>query len=250
MIRIFGFLMIFILCMPAYAEDPDRILFETKHPKDAVSGRDYTILINKIQLRDQSVSFNHLRYLYPKMAFYEPETDLLVPELFKKAEIIKKLDPMDDKKAYEEALGLYNDFIMVHMAHTDVVWAAYMLANDNKALGDPALYRWVYKGLKASLMSSGDGKTPENAYRIITFGEEQIILDTLRSPSFKVERVTDGSLRYHMHTVYDPETDKVSTLFTNVTIPLPIRAYRGRNAINIFDFTSIPDQSLKAPDLP
>ena len=227
MITLLRILFVLCLCTPAYAQD--KILFEPKHPADTLSGLHYTRLVQEALDRKPDTNFNYLRRLYPAMKFYQPETDMALRELFNHAKQAVKTQNTAE----------YLDFVMVHMAHPDVMWAAYILAEENKILGDPQLYLSIYRGLKQSLMISGDGKTPESAYESLTFGDENIILNALELKSYKTQQVKDGVLTHNMHTAYNVKEDQFYTIFINITKPLSIRNENKRIELHGFDFTDM-----------
>ena len=216
----------------------------------AFNEKNYTKVIGKALQHDKTTDFSHLRSLYIQMIFYQPNSDSLMNELLTRSARVQaaasKIQDQDGAEDYQGKLKTYTEFVAMHVGHPDVMWMASILAKDDPALGDPAIYAWIYDRLKRLVLGSGDGKTPESAYEIATWGEENLIFGTLGVQRLKTEAISAGFVRYNMHSVYNPETDSTSTLFVNSTYPQRFRDENASNESSPLDFSTFSDHSLKS----
>ena len=90
-----------------------------------------------------------------------------------------------------------------------------------KGLGDTAksdFHKTVYLGLVNSIISSGDGKTPETAYVVISTHEEYITLRALGlSPRGQSLNHINGHA-FDIQTITDPQTKADTKVYFNIDI--------------------------------
>ena len=242
MIRFVYTLMFLLSCTFAHAQDSDILRIGVP---DTLSNANYIEVVTDAIERDPYTDFGYMRYLYTRMAFYEPETDLLLEQLFAKANSIKTFKSQNGLDAYQKAVEDYSEFITMHMAHSDIMWGASILAAENPIFGSSDLYLKTYQALRRSLLGSGDGKTPESAYKILTWGEEKILLAALGLQSIETEAVSSDIARYNIHRVYNPKTDKSFILFINTTFPMHVREQRRREEMPLADVPVFSNEPLR-----
>jgi len=89
-------------------------------------------------------------------------------------------------------------------------------------LGDKAksdFHKRVHLGLVNSILSSGDGKTAETAYVVISTDEEYTILQALDLPRGSQSLNHLNGHSFDILTVTDPKTNKPVKIFFNIDIP-------------------------------
>lgn len=95
-------------------------------------------------------------------------------------------------------------------------------AESLKELGDSdkaSFHDFVLRGLLRSLMTSGDGKSPETAFQVISITEEYIVLDMLNLVTKDQKLVGLNTHQYDVMTAVHRETKEVLTVYFNVDIP-------------------------------
>ena len=247
MVRSFFILVISLfLTVPLTAQAQQIELFQARNPVDLLSGLHYTYAVEDALRRDPHMRFDHLRALYALMDFYEPNADILLRTLFERAEAVDRFSGDKNAQAYQDALESYTRFVTRHIGHPDIIWTASILAEVHTVLGDSRLYRWIYKGLKDVLVTSGNGNFPESAYHIYSWGEEVMLFNHLGLQIVETETVTNGPQRFHVHSAYDPKNDKSLIVFTNITAPTQNREEKERKNAKPFDFRVFSDTDLQA----
>ena len=81
-------------------------------------------------------------------------------------------------------------------------------------------HQFVTKGLIESILDSGDGKSPETAYLVISVKEEYVILSVL---GFKLEKQSLAGSKGHSYDkmeVKNPRTQEAAIIYFNVDLPL------------------------------
>ncbi|MDP2922177.1 MAG: DUF4919 domain-containing protein [Candidatus Omnitrophota bacterium] len=97
------------------------------------------------------------------------------------------------------------------------------LANAYRKLGDienANKYRILWMGLVDSIMASGDGKSPEIAFKVISVAEEYALLMVLKLEWTGKQSLAEiNGSEFDILTVKDIKTGAVSELYFNVDIP-------------------------------
>jgi hypothetical protein len=83
------------------------------------------------------------------------------------------------------------------------------------------------RGLLASIMNSGDGRTPETAFVVIGVWEEYDVLDALKLETIRQALVPMGDRRVDQLTVLSQESSETFDLYYDVTLPMTALTERG-----------------------
>jgi hypothetical protein len=134
---------------------------------------DYKALVARVQSGDQSVDFGQLREAYVKSEGYDPYSGGI-------GELSAKMRKAATEKDCKTALAQAKQITDVNFVFIDAhLTAAYC----HDMIGQPAdaeRARKIGRGLIASIMKSGDGKTPETAFAVVTVAEEYVVFGVLR----------------------------------------------------------------------
>lgn len=137
---------------------------------------EYLAQVAKIDAADK-VDWVQLRALYVETSFYDPYggAQTIWYGLQQLGQQV-----LEDPKG--PALGKYREMLSHHFAHYRSHLQAIDLANKagNSAPVNKAFHEAALRGILRSVLSSGDGKTPETAYHVIDPAEEQMVLITHR----------------------------------------------------------------------
>jgi hypothetical protein len=79
---------------------------------------------------------------------------------------------------------------------------------------------YVADGLVKSIMTSGDGKSPQTAFKVISTDEEYVILDALGLEPKAQALIKEKDHSYDRLEGVDRKTNKMVTLYFNIDIPL------------------------------
>lgn len=162
----FLFCVLFLFAEPVFCEEEDKIVLE---PAD----EEYLALLEKVKSGDKTVDFLDLRMLYSQTQFYIPYADetrkkirLKVIEVFKKGKYEKTLKLSEE--VFEKDYMDMNMHYMCMMSYNKL---------ENKEM--EAFHKFVLNALIDSIVSFGDGRSAETAYKVISTREEEFILTIL-----------------------------------------------------------------------
>jgi hypothetical protein len=175
---------------------------------DKVAKAKYEGLVQRVRSGDQTVELNELRVAAGE-AGIESDIDA-------RNRLMTAAKNHDFKKMAEAADAVLKS----NYADLDGHYFAKIAA---KELGKPELaefHRWVETGLLKSLRSSGDGKSPETAMKVISVDEEYFILRMMgQMPGSQALSTCAGSPCDIMTTI-DPQSKQEHRWYFNVEIPM------------------------------
>jgi len=157
---------------------------------------DYTALVAAAK-SGQNVDFQALREAYAQSPDYDPYGLKLPPAAH---EMIPAAIAGDCPKAMKIARTVIESAFIHADAHTIVALCAGKAGDD---AGEQA-ERKIAVGLMRSILNSGDGKTPQTAYRVVTVWEEYSVLQLLKLRK-TVQRLV--SVDGHAYDVLDAKRD-------------------------------------------
>jgi hypothetical protein len=168
----------------------------------------YEALVQRVRAGDQTADLNELR-LAAGEAGIESDVDA-------RDRLMTTAANHDFKKMAEAADAVLKS----NYADLDGHFFARVAA---KELGKPELeefHRWVEMGLLKSLRSSGDGKSPETAMKVISVDEEYFILRMMgQMPGHQALSKCAGA-PCDIMTTTDPESKQEYRWYFNVEIPM------------------------------
>jgi len=171
----------------------------------------YESTLKQIIAGDYDSDFERLRMAFTITANYDPYNS------------DKKQDNMYEafkNKKYEDAIKLGK--VILEKEYVDMDAHRICLLSYGK-IGDKKLaeHHWqVYSGLLNSVLNSGDGKSPESAYRVIKVREEYILLN---EQGYEVEKqsLVSGKLgNCDLMEIKDTKTGEKLNLYFNVKISM------------------------------
>lgn len=158
-----------------------------------------------------------LRELYIRTSFYEPYGGAqAIWYSLQRAGQLAMSDPSTETQMS------YNTLLAQHFAHyRSHLQALDMIDKAKLTRTDRAFHQKALAGIVSAITSSGDGKTPETAFKVIDPAEENLILKTyfhyqLASQEF---RQKDGHFWDVLHYV-NPATEETGSLYFNVDVIL------------------------------
>lgn len=172
---------------------------------------EYASLLARVKKGDPSVDFKQLRFSYME----SPERHSAKDTSKEETGMFQALNAKDYKKAIEDADAVLAGAFVNMNAHF-VEYVAYRELQ-NPVLSD--FHKSVFSGLLKSLTDSGDGKTEETAYVVISVDEEYVLLNVLGLHADKQDVEHDGGHSYDLLEAVDPQTHEPVKLYFNVDIP-------------------------------
>ncbi|MEZ0262453.1 MAG: DUF4919 domain-containing protein [Alphaproteobacteria bacterium] len=158
-----------------------------------------------------------LRNLYTQTSFYEPYGGAqAIWYSLQRAGQLAMTEPSSETQMS------YNNLLAQHFAHyRSHLQALDMIDKAKLTRTDRAFHQKALAGIVSSITTSGDGKTPETAFKVIDPAEENLILKTyfhyqLVSQEF---RQKDGHF-WDVINYVNPATEAAGTLYFNVDVIL------------------------------
>ncbi len=186
----------------------------------------YNNLVKEIYAnpKDAAMKVKELRSYYPFTEQYSPFSKSVLDEVTRYA---MEFDNALDNNVANDALLSYNELVAKHLVNFDILSFAFTMARLDPRFGDEWFYRRVRDALIDSFYQEGIGTRAENAYYIVTYGEETYILEQIGGiiKSSEIYEVNDRY--YNVHEVVD-NNDNYRQVFMDVTQPIRNLIYRKR----------------------
>jgi hypothetical protein len=181
-------------------------------PADAQSASDYDRLLPKAQGSQGDIDFLQLRYAYAASPHYQPYG----PPPEARSAMFDAFKTGDYAKASALAESVLVEVYVDIRAHKIAELSYRHLADEDRA----TLHnRWAV-GLLRSILSSGDGKSPETAYVVISVEEEYDLMSALGLKLKQQALVHQGDHDYDRMEVSANGKDRPQVLFFNIDRPI------------------------------
>lgn len=141
-------------------------------PTSQESDTSYAALLEQVKQADPNVDFTALRMAYTKTEDYDPYN-------FKAAEQKQEMFAALDNGDYDTALELANQILEQNYLSANAHFVALHVHEALNQSQEADFHRYVIDGLITSILESGDGKSTETAYVVISIEEEYMILGVL-----------------------------------------------------------------------
>jgi hypothetical protein len=182
----------------------------TPHTGDAI----YAELLLRVKAADPAIDFTQFRLAFSQTSQYDPYG---FGNAHLKDSMITALDDNNYKLAAELADQLLEKNYIFPEAHIVAIQAADALGQTQQA----EFHRYVLRGLIDSILSSGDGKSPESAFVVVLIEEEYLIVKILNIKDAINEDSTLVVQNQHFDVFdgIDGETNKSMKVYFNIEIP-------------------------------
>ena len=170
----------------------------------------YDDLVAKVKAGDTTVDFKAMRIAFSKTKAYSPYGNESDP--------VKAAFAAIEQKKFKDAIKKTDESLKQCYIDMDAHVAASIAY---KGLGDTVksdFHKAVYLGLVNSILSSGDGKTPETAYLVISTHEEYITFRALGLGAGGQALVHLNEHSYDVQTSADPTTKAAMKIYFNIDI--------------------------------
>lgn len=160
-----------------------------------------------------------IRSQYASTMHYSPFSDILTDRMTRYAYII---DTSKDSEEVNEAQANYNELLRNHVADLGVAKFALSMSRLNVRYGDEYFLKDVVDAIiKCIKIHPGltDGKTSDSAYRIVTFAEENQLLEEVGGVVKKSETFHVRNKFYNVHDLAD-ENGELERVFIDVSEPM------------------------------
>lgn len=162
-------------------------------------------------------NFRQMRNYYIRTRQYDPLGEDTLSQLRALSYAVEQAKTPEEK---EQKAGAFKDLALDHLGHVDVMLQALALARENPIYGDPDFYQWVLKGMEEDMLARHKGRSLKDAYFIITFADQALLMNRLKVKSVFSEVVGNERRFYTIHLVEELEGGKQYELFFDTTFPM------------------------------
>jgi hypothetical protein len=172
---------------------------------------EYATLLASLKAGKTDIDYTRLRLSYMDSPEYKAAKD-----------VSKSEDAMTDalnKKDYPAALKDAETVLESNYVNIDAHYVALVANREMGATDKAAFHRTVFRGLIDSIRNSGDGKSMETAWVVITVHEEYVMLRVLGFRPSGQSLVNQNGHAYDVMKVKNAEDGTEQTFYFNVDIP-------------------------------
>ena len=180
-------------------------------PQTPPQKNSYESLLARVKNNDQSVDFKELRMAFTNTPAYSPYGG----DLDSRKQMFAALQAKEFEKVLENAEKILSKNYLDINGHFGAMVAHRELGHADKA----AYHRFVCDGLLNSIKNSGDGKSTDTAFVVISTDEEYVLFNWLGLRPTGQALVNDKGHNYDRMTVVEPKTNQTLTFYFNIDKP-------------------------------
>ena len=183
-----------------------------ENTKNSNSDSIYNELVSQIKNGSKDVDFTVLRMAYASSSFYDPYG--------KDYDVKKSMRRAYNNGDYEGVVRYAKELIEDNFLDID---SHVFCGLAHKKMGDNEksnYHKFIALGFLNSIIGSGDGKTPETAFKVISVTEEYALLDMRGLKTSTQWLLEENGHEYDKLEAEDIDTGEKVTLYFNVDLPL------------------------------
>lgn len=171
----------------------------------------YESLLERVKKSDKSVDFQEVRMAYTETKSYSPYGG----DRESRNAMFAAIEAKEYAKVLESATKILKSNYMDLNGHFGA-----FVANNHLGHAEQAGYHlFVFDGLLNSIQNSGDGKTTETAFVVISTDEEYVLLNYLGLRTTQQALINDKGHSYDLMTALDPKTNQSVKYYFNIDKP-------------------------------
>ena len=179
---------------------------------NSLSEENYTIILDSIK-NELSSDFFTLRMAFTHTKEYSPYGSDL-------ADSLKRVSELIDSLKYDSAISALNRIQKIEYVNIPShLYFGYIY----NQLGDSAkskFHYYIYEGLLNSIYQSGDGRTPQTGYIVISTKEEYQFLNWFDLQFHRQSLIDKDDYSFDLMRVTDPNTDEELEIYFNIELAI------------------------------
>jgi hypothetical protein len=184
---------------------------QPKKPSQDSPKPSYRELLERVKKSDSTVDFRELRMAYAETPEYSPYGG--------DRETRQKMFAALNAKEYDSALESAEKILAKNFVDLNGQFAAYV-ANRELGHADKATFhKFMFDGLLKSITGSGDGRSAETAFVVISTDEEYVLFNFLGLRPTAQSLVTQNGHSFDRMTANNPKTNEAVVYFFNIDKP-------------------------------
>ncbi len=202
-----GALLILVFCAVAFAatqEPPKKAAQDSSKPT-------YADLLARVKKSDATVDFKELRLAYSETADYNPYGG--------DRDTRQKMFASWNAKEFDQAVESAEKILAKNFVEINAHFVAYVANRESGHAAKATFHKFMFDGLVKSITSSGDGKTAETAFVVISTDEEYTLFNVLGLKATGQALVKQGGHSFDRMTANNPKTNETIVYFFNIDKP-------------------------------
>ncbi len=189
----------------ASAQEPPK-----KSPQTS-SKSSYATLLERAKKSDATLDFKELRLAYTETSDYSPYGG--------DRETRKAMFAALSAKEYDHAVEFAEKILAKNYVEINAHFVAYVAHREAGRAEKSTFHKFMFDGLVKSITGSGDGKTAETAFIVISTDEEYTLFNVLGLRPAGQALITQNGHSFDRMTVTNPKTNETLVYFFNIDKP-------------------------------
>lgn len=173
--------------------------------------RSFALLLERAKKSDPTLDFKELRLAYTETTDYSPYGG--------DRETRKKMFAALSAKEFDSAVESAEKILAKNFVEINAHFVAYVAHRESGRAEKATFHKFMFDGLVKSITGTGDGKTAETAFVVITTDEEYTLFNILGLRPAGQSLITQNGHSFDRMTVTNPKTNETVVYFFNIDKP-------------------------------
>jgi Domain of unknown function (DUF4919) len=188
----------------SFTQDPPKNSQDSPKPS-------FALLLERAKKSDATLDFKELRTAYTETTDYSPYGG--------DREMRQKMFAALNAKEFDSAVESAEKILAKNFVEINAHFVAYVAHRESGRTEKATFHKFMFDGLVKSITGSGDGKTAETAFVVITTDEEYTLFNILGLRPAGQALITQNGHSFDRMTVTNPKTNETVVYFFNVDKP-------------------------------
>jgi len=173
--------------------------------------RSFAALLERAKKSDATLDFKELRMAYTETADYSPYGG--------ERETRKKMFASLNAREFDAAVESAEKILAKNYVEINAHFVAYVAHRESGRAEKATFHKFMFDGLVKAITGSGDGKTAETAYVVITTDEEYTLFNILGLRPAGQSLITQNGHSFDRMTATNPKSNETVVYFFNIDKP-------------------------------
>ena len=171
----------------------------------------YAALLERARKSDATVDFKEMRMAFTETPDYSPYGG--------DRETRKQMFAALNAKQFDQAVESAGKILAKNFVETNAHFVSYVAHRELGHAEKSTFHKFMFDGLVKSITSSGDGKTTETAFVVISTDEEYTLFNVLGLRAVDQALVSQNGHSFDRMTASNPKTNETVVYFFNIDKP-------------------------------
>jgi hypothetical protein len=182
-----------------------------KNSSQDLPKRSFALLLERAKKSDATLDFKELRMAYTETTDYSPYGG--------DRETRQKMFAALNAKEFDSAVESAEKILAKNFVEINAHFVAYVAHRESGRTEKATFHKFMFDGLVKSITGSGDGKTAETAFVVITTDEEYTLFNILGLRPAGQALITQDGHSFDRMTATNPKTSETVVYFFNIDKP-------------------------------